>query len=151
MRLGKLACYLVITAVLVSLPYSAVKGQTAPYQNTSANLFVGNVAAPDQNGCVYFTVIAESGALMQPDQPNRYALYHLPENYPHSGAVVITGIEGDPFPLVNGVPGSYFQFPQCQSPAIYVLDIASNGALSLSTPATFVYSLSIRNAQSCEG
>jgi len=99
---------------------------------SSSQEYVGTLAAPDQIGCVYFTSMAESGQpVQQPDAPNRYALYNLPENYPRSGAVIVTGIEGDPYPLINGIPPSYFQTPQCQTPAIYVVSIVSNGALLL--------------------
>ena len=82
------------------------------YSGGSAT-FYGNVAASDQAGCVYFTAIAESNQwVQQPDAPNRFALYHLPQNYPQTGAVVITGFEGDPYPLVDGISSSYFQTPQ---------------------------------------
>jgi len=98
--------------------------------------FYGNVAAPDQAGCVYFTALAESNQWVQdPGAPNRFALYHLPQNYPQTGAVVITGFEGDPYPLVGGISSSYFQTPQCVSPVIYVLTITSNGGLTLN-PST---------------
>ena len=98
--------------------------------------FYGNVAAPDQAGCVYFTAIAESNQwVQQPDAPNRFALYHLPQNYPQTGAVVITGFEGDPYPLVGGISSSYFQTPQCVPPVIYVLTITSNGGLTLNPSA----------------
>jgi len=101
------------------------------YSGGSAT-FYGNVAAPDQAGCVYFTAIAESNQwVQQPDAPNRFALYHLPQNYPQTGAVVITGFEGDPYPLVSGISSSYFQTPQCIAPVIYVLTITSNGGLTL--------------------
>lgn len=99
--------------------------------------YVGTLVAPDQSGCVYFTSMAESGQpIQQPDAPNRYALYNLPKNYPRSGAVIVNGIEGDPYPLISGIPPSYFQTPLCQTPVIYVVSIVSNGALLLDPTST---------------
>lgn len=81
--------------------------------------------------------MAESGQpIQQPDAPNRYALYNLPENYPRSGAVIVNGIEGDPYPLISGIPPSYFQTPLCQTPVIYVVSVVSNGALLLDPTST---------------
>jgi len=127
MALVTVTCMLTALGVVFSAPI------TNDQYSGSTTTFYGNVAAPDQTGCVYFTAVASSNQwVQQPDAPNRFALYHLPQNYPQSGAVVITGFEGDPYPLIGGVSSSYFQTPQCTPPVIYVITITSNGGLTLS-------------------
>jgi len=127
MAIVTMTCLLTSAEVAFSVP------ATNQYSGGSAT-FYGNVVAPDQSGCVYFTALASSNQwVQQPDAPNRYALYHLPQNYPQSGAVVVTGFEGNPYPLVSGISGSYFQTPQCTPPIIYVLTITSNGGLAINS------------------
>jgi hypothetical protein len=127
-----LMTFVIVTCLLTSAEV-AFSAQANQYSGQSATYY-GNVAPPDQNGCVYFTALASSNQwVQQPDTPNRYALYHLPQNYPQSGAVVITGYEGNPYPLVGGISGSYFQTPQCTPPVIYVITITSNGGLTVNS------------------
>jgi hypothetical protein len=125
-----------VTSMLTTAEMAFSVSMTNDQYPGGSATFYGNVAAPDQAGCVYFTAIAESNQwVQQPDAPNRFALYHLPQNYPQTGAVVITGFEGDPYPLVGGISSSYFQTPQCVAPVIYVLTITSNGGLMLNPSA----------------
>jgi len=121
-----------VTCILTTAEMAFSVSMTNDQYPGGSATYYGNVAAPDQTGCVYFTALAQSNQwVQQPDAPNRFALYHLPQNYPQSGAVVITGFEGDPYPLVGGISPSYFQNPQCAPPVIYVVTITSNGGLTL--------------------